>query len=83
MERAAADGGGSAVYPHGALYAPVHAPDGELGDGPREAWPVFDQDVASRPVCLPLHLQPLSNPRYTLGRTLSRRIEPDRVTRLR
>ncbi|KAK1127322.1 hypothetical protein K0M31_003866 [Melipona bicolor] len=35
MERAAADGGGGAVYPHGALHAPVRAPDGELGDGPR------------------------------------------------
>lgn len=35
MERAAADGGGGAVYPHGALHAPVRAPDGELGDGSR------------------------------------------------
>lgn len=30
MERAAADGRGGAVHPHGALHAPLRAPDGEL-----------------------------------------------------
>lgn len=30
MECAAVDGRGGAVYPHGALYAPLRTPDGEL-----------------------------------------------------
>lgn len=34
MERPSVDGGCGAVYPHGALHAPVRAPDGELEDGP-------------------------------------------------
>lgn len=33
MERPPVDGGCGAVYPHGALHAPVRAPDGELEDG--------------------------------------------------
>lgn len=33
MERPSVDGGCGAVYPHGALHAPVRAPDGELEDG--------------------------------------------------
>lgn len=61
MECPAADGGGGAIYPHGALYAPVRAADGELGDGPRESWAVFVQDVLSRPVYLCISINSLGS----------------------
>ncbi|EZA57948.1 hypothetical protein X777_01963 [Ooceraea biroi] len=36
MECSAVDGRGGAVHPHGALYAPLRTPDGELRCSSRE-----------------------------------------------